>query len=61
MGKYLLKRLLHGVFSIVVVVAIVMILVYTAIDKEFIFRQDPLIQKKNSNEKIAYKYQCWED
>lgn len=61
MGKYLLKRIIHGLLSVIIVVAIVMILVYTAIDKENIFRQDPLIQKKNSNEKIVYKYQCWED
>ena len=61
MGKYLFKRLLHGLISVVIVVGIVMILVYTAINKDFIFRQDPLIQKKSSNEKTVYKYQCWED
>lgn len=61
MTKYLIKRILHGLISVIIVVMAVMLLVYNAIDREKIFMQDPLIQKKASNEKEVYKYQAWED
>lgn len=61
MSKYLIKRILHGLISVIIVVMAVMLLVYTAIDREKIFMMDPLIQKKAANDKTAYKYQCWED
>ena len=61
MSKYLIKRILHGIFSVIVVVMIVMLLVYTAVDKTKIFQQDPMWAKRHSNDKIAYEYQCWED
>ncbi len=61
MSRYLIKRILHGLVSVIIVVIAVMLLVYNAIDREKIFMQNPLIQKKSSNEKIAFKYQTWED
>ena len=61
MSKYLIKRILHGIFSVIIVVMIVMLLVYTAVDKTKIFQQDPMWAKRHSNDKIAYEYQCWED
>ena len=61
MGKYLLKRILHGIISVIIVVAIVILLVFSLIDKENVFKTDQLITKKQSNERITYKYQCWEN
>ena len=60
MTKYLLKRLLHGVLSIIAVVAIVMILVYSLMDREIIFASDPTFSKVKSNAKISYMHQQWE-
>lgn len=60
MTKYLLKRLLHGVLSIIAVVAIVMILVYSLMDRDIIFASDPTFSKVKSNAKITYMHQQWE-
>lgn len=61
MSKYLIKRIIRGLISVVIVVMAVMLLVYNAVDKTKIFMMDPLIQKKSNNDKIAYRYQCWEE
>lgn len=61
MTKYLISRIIRGLLSVVVVVAIVMILVYSLINRDDVFKGDTMIQKKLSNEKIAYKYERWED
>lgn len=61
MTKYLIKRLIRGLISVVIVVAVVMILVYTLIDKEDIFKGDAMILKKQSNAKVIYKYEKWEE
>lgn len=60
MTKYLVKRLLRGILSVVVVVAIVMLLVYTFVDRENIFRDDAVYSKKQNNEKNVYMMQRWE-
>ena len=59
--KYLLNRLLRGLLSVVVVVALVMILVYSLVDREAIFRQDPVYTKKLNNEREVYRYVTWEE
>ena len=61
MTKYLLKRLLHGAFAIVVVVAIVMIMIYSLMDKTLIFAQDSSYTHQTNNAKVTYRYQKWED
>ena len=61
MSKYLVKRLIRGIISVVIVVGIVILLVFSLINREYIFRGDPLVTKKMANEKVIYKYQCWED
>lgn len=61
MTNYLLNRLLRGVLSIILVVAIVMILVYSLVDRNYIFLQDSMYSKTISNERVVYKYRCWED
>ncbi len=61
MTKYLLKRLIRGALSIVVVVAIIMILIYTLIDRKNIFAQDAYWTKVQSNQKIVYEFTRWEE
>ena len=56
MVKYVLKRLLHGVISVIIVVAIVMLLVYSLIDRESVFNGDPKLSKLQDNALIVYKY-----
>lgn len=60
MAKYLLKRILHGLISVVIVVAIVMMLLFTLMNKEFIFIGDGDYTKKTSTQKISYQYEIWE-
>lgn len=61
MAKYLLKRILYGIMSIIIVVAIIMIMVYSLLDREKIFRSDPVFTKNNNNAKTTYMYQKWEE
>ncbi len=61
MTKYLLKRLLHGAFSVVCVVAIVMFLVYSAMDRNLIFANDSTYTHQSNNAKYSYMYSKWEE
>ncbi len=61
MGKYLVKRLLHGVVSIIIVVGIVMVMIYSMLDRKSIFAQDPVWSKQSGNQKTTYMYQKWEN
>ena len=61
MGKYVVKRLLHGIFSIIMVILIVMILVYGLMDREKLFRTDPQFNKQVSNQRVVYMHQRWEE
>lgn len=61
MAKYLFNRVLHGLFSIVIVVAIVMILIYSLMNRDLVFANDPTYSHQNNNAKIVYKYQKWEE
>lgn len=61
MGKYLVKRLLHGIVSIVIVVGIVMVMIYSLLDRRAIFAQDPVWSKQQGNQKTTYEYQKWEN
>ena len=61
MAKYLLKRILHGLFSVVCVVAIVMLMIYSIMDRNLVFAKDTNFNKQNNNAKIVYKYQKWEE
>ncbi len=60
MTRYLLGRLLRGLLSVVIVVAIVMLLIYTCLDRNLIFANDGVYQKQKSNNKEIYKLQTWE-
>lgn len=61
MAKYLIKRLLYGIFSIMCVVAIVMVMIYTLMDRNLIFANDSNYAHQSNNSKVTYKYQKWED
>ena len=60
MTKYLLGRILRGLLSVVIVVTVVMLLVYTCLDRSLIFATDGVYQKQKSNNKEIYKMQTWE-
>lgn len=60
MGKYVIKRLLHGVFSIICVVLIVMLLVYTLLNRNQIFAGDANYTHVNSNARKTYEQVRWE-
>ncbi len=60
MTKYLIKRILHGLLSVVAVVMIVMILIFVFTDREKIFNGDGVFTKKTNNEREVYKYTQWE-
>ncbi len=61
MTKYLLRRFLHGLVSVIIVVAIVMLLIYSCLDRQLIFAQDPVYTQLGNNQKIVYQYRKWED
>lgn len=61
MAKYVLKRLLHGAFSIICVIAIVMVLVYGLMDRDKIFKTDGQFSKQVNNQRTVYKFQRWEE
>ena len=56
MTKYLLKRILHGLVSIVIVVALVMIMIYTMLDRNLVFAGDTKYSHTSNNARVAYKY-----
>ena len=60
MTKYLLNRILRSLFSVLMVVGIVMVLIYSCLDRTLIFMQDPLFSKVKSNGKEVYMMQQWE-
>lgn len=61
MGTYLIKRLIHGIISIIIVVFIVMLLVYSLMDRTLIFAGDSNINKLTSTDLTTYQYQKWEE
>lgn len=60
MAKYLLKRILYGIFSLVVVVSVVMIMVYSLLNRDLVFAGDPNFVKQSANQKETYMYTKWE-
>lgn len=61
MLKYLIKRLLFGVFSIIIVVGIVMVMIYSWMNRDLIFSTDSTFQRQVSNARITYQYSRWEE
>ena len=60
MTKYLINRIIRSLFSVIMVVGIVMVLIYSCLDKVAIFKDDPVFSKQKSNGKQVYMYQQWE-
>ena len=60
MAKYLFKRLLRGLGSILIVVTIVMLLIYSLMDRDLIFAKDGQFTKRYNNDRVLYQYTQWE-
>ncbi|MBQ7416335.1 MAG: ABC transporter permease [Oscillospiraceae bacterium] len=60
MAGYLLGRVLRGLLSVLIVVAVVMVLIYSCLDRNLIFANDPVFTKQKSNAQEVYKMQQWE-
>jgi len=60
MTKYLINRILRSLFSVIIVVAVVMVLIYSCLDKTLIFAQDSTFSHMKSNAKQVYMMQQWE-
>ena len=54
--KYFFKRLLRGLFSVVVAMCIIIILLFFVLDKTLIFAEDEQYVKLSNNQKITYIY-----
>ena len=52
MGKYLLKRILHSILSVIAVVALVMVLVYSLLNRDLLFKTDGTFVKTAKNQRI---------
>ena len=59
MTKYLLSRILRGMLSIVIVIAIVMLMVYSLLDRNKVLGDD--YYKARNNDQIVKKYSTWEN
>ena len=61
MKKYILGRIVKSLISIFVVVSLVIVMVYTLIPRENIFKNDTSIQKMKGDQKNSYMYQKWDE
>lgn len=61
MTKYLLRRILHGLISVIIVVAIVMVMIYGLLDRTLVFAADPVYTKQLANQKTAYMNRKWKE
>jgi len=60
MTKYLIKRILRALLSVVLVIAVIMIMIYACLDREAIFGSDPTYPKMLGNDRITYMMSQWE-
>ena len=61
MAGYLTRRILKGILSVVAVLFVVMLLIFSLMNRDLIFASDASYSKLKSNAKEAYKMQKWED
>lgn len=45
MAKYLVKRIIRGIISVIIVVGIVMLLIFSLMDRELVLSNDSVITK----------------
>lgn len=60
MTKYLINRILRSLVSVVIVVAVVMLMIYSGLDRNLIFANDPVFSHTRHNQKEIYMMQQWE-
>ena len=60
MTKYLINRIIRALISVVIVVGVIMLMVYTFLDKQSVFAADPVFTKQKLNGKEVYMMQQWE-
>lgn len=56
MGKYILKRILFSIVSLLIVIMTVMLLVYSLINRNVIFQTDDRWNKTSGNDQKVYEY-----
>lgn len=61
MAKYIIRRIIHGLISVVIVVGIIMILIYSLLDRNLIFAKDDVYRNLTNNQKVLYKYTQWQE
>ena len=60
MTKYLINRILRSLVSVMIVVGIVMVLIYSCLDRNLVFGADPNFNHVKENDKKVYMMQQWE-
>ena len=60
MTKYLINRILRALLTVIIVVGVIMVMVYTFLDKTSIFAEDPVFNKQRLNGRETYMMQQWE-
>ena len=60
MTKYLINRILRALLSVIIVVGVIMVMVYTFLDRTSIFAEDPVFNKQRLNGRETYMMQQWE-
>ena len=61
MTRYLINRILRGILSVGIVVAVVMIMIYSLMDRDLIFSRDSTFTHLSNNARTVYKYSRWEE
>ncbi len=51
---------MYGVLSIIAVVAIVMVMVYSLLNRDLVFSNDQAYNRQASNARVTYSYAKWE-
>lgn len=60
MKNYLIGRIIRSIVSVLAVVCIAIVLVYTLMPRDKIFENDPSFKKIKGDEKLVYMYNKWE-
>lgn len=61
MSKYLVKRLLFGILSACAATIIVMVMIYSMLDRNLVFAMDPVYSHQLNNAKTTYKFRKWKE
>ena len=61
MKKYLIGRIFRSIISILGVVCVAIILIYSLMPRHKVFDNDPSYKKMKGDDKVIYEYTKWED